>query len=75
MANLSLYVGQHLAGIGLIPAPIKLLGSDTELDNQIARQILGLDLAPLFPPKAKEGRLIVAHDDPGVRAAYKVAAV
>ena len=46
-----------------------------KLDNEVARQVLRLDLAPLFPPKAEQGGLIVAHDDPGVRAADKIAAI
>ena len=33
-----------------------------------------LDLAALFPPQPQEGGLIVAHDDPGVRAADERAA-
>jgi hypothetical protein len=42
------------------------------LDNETARQVLWLDLAALFPPKAEEGRFIVAHNDPGVRTADEI---
>ena len=38
-------------------------------------QVLGLDLAALFPPEPEQGGLVVAHDDPGVRAADEGAAV
>src|SRR6516164_7909155 len=31
--------------------------------------------SPFFPPKAEEGHLVIAHNDPGVRAANKVAAL
>ena len=47
--------------------------TDPELDDEIAGQILWLDLAALFPPEPEQGILIIAHDDPGVRAADKVA--
>ena len=51
------------------------LGHDAELDDEVAGQVLGLDLAALFPPQPQQGGLVVAHDDPGVRAADEVAAV
>jgi hypothetical protein len=54
--------------IRLIPTPIKFLCRDAELDDEVAREILWLDLSPLFLPKAQESALIAAHDDPGVRA-------
>ena len=67
--TLSLDVGDDLPGIGLVPAAVKLLGGQAELDDEVAGEVLRLDLAPLFPPKAKQGRLVIAHDDPGVGAA------
>jgi hypothetical protein len=36
MADLPLDVRNHLACIRLVPAPIKLLGDKTELDDKIA---------------------------------------
>jgi hypothetical protein len=54
------------------PAPIKLLGSETKLDDQIGRQVLRLDLAAFLRPKAEEGGFVIAHDDAGVRAANEV---
>jgi hypothetical protein len=40
----------------------------------IAGVVLGLDLAPFLSPEALEGRLVGAHDDPGVGAADEGAA-
>ena len=51
VANLTLDVDDHLAGIGFIPAPIQVFRRKTELDHEIARQVLWLDLAALFPPE------------------------
>jgi len=73
MGDLPLDIGKKLAGISLIPAPIEILGGQPELDDEVARQVFRLDLAPLFAPKTEERGLVVAHDDPGVRAANKVA--
>ena len=62
-------------GIGLVPAPVKILGDHAELDDQIAGQVLGLDLTAFFPPEPKERILVIAHDDPGVRAADESAPI
>ena len=75
MADPALDVGDDLSGIGLVPAPVQLLGRKPELDDEIARQVLGLDLAALLPPEAEEGSLVIAHDDPGIGAADKIAAI
>jgi hypothetical protein len=64
--DLALNIGKHLTGIGLVPAPVQVLGRKPKLDNEIARQVLRLDLATLFPPQSEEGSLVVAHDNPGV---------
>jgi hypothetical protein len=50
MADLPLNVRDHLASIGLKPQPIEVLSHRSELDYQIAREVLRLDLATLFPP-------------------------
>ena len=54
--------------------PVEVLGHDPELDDQIAGEVLRLGLAALLPPQPEQGRLIVAHDDPGVGAADEGAA-
>ena len=56
-------------GVGLVPAPVKLLGGEAELHNEVAGQVLRLDFAALFPPQPQQGGFVIAHDDPGVRAA------
>jgi hypothetical protein len=50
------------ARLGLVPAPVKLLGGETELYDQIAGQVLGLDIAALFPLKPQQERLISADE-------------
>jgi hypothetical protein len=37
-------------GIALVPGPIERLGGDPQLDDEIARQIFRLGLAPLLLP-------------------------
>jgi hypothetical protein len=74
MSDLTLHVRKDLAGIGLIPTPVQVLGRNTELDDEIARQVFRLDLSALFPPQAEEGGPIIAHDDPSVRAPDEIAA-
>ena len=59
----------RLARVGLIPASIEVFGHHPELDDEIAGQILGLDLTPLFAPEPNERILVITHDDPGIRAA------
>ena len=74
MKDPPLDVGNDLPGIGLVPTPVQRPRCQAELDDEVARKVLGLDLAPFFPPEADEGGLVVAHDDPGVGAADEVAA-
>jgi hypothetical protein len=77
MPYASLDIGEHLASIGLIPPTpsVQVLSRDTKLDDEIARQVVGLDLATFLLPEPKEGSLIIAHDDPGVRTTDKIAAI
>jgi hypothetical protein len=53
MGHPSLYVFKRMAGASLVPAPIKELGHDPELDNEIAREVLLLDLAAFLALKAE----------------------
>ncbi len=69
MADLPLDVGNHLAGIDFIPAPIEILGHRPKLDDEVTGQVLWLNLTPLLALEPKERLLIVTHDDTGVRAA------
>jgi hypothetical protein len=68
-------VDDDLPGIGLIPAPVQLLGCDPELDDEVAGEILRLGLAALLPPQPQQSRFVVPHDDPGVGAANEIASV
>jgi len=53
---------------GLIPAPIEVLRYDPELDDEVAGEVLGFDLAALLAPEAEEGCFVTAHDGPRLRA-------
>ena len=64
-----------MTGVALVPAPVEVLGHGAELDNQVAGEVFRLDFAALLAPQPDQGGLVVAHDDPGVRAADKGAAV
>ena len=66
MENPPLNLGDNLAGVALVPAPVELLGDAAELDDQVAGQVFGLGLAPFLPPEPEQGGLVIAHDDPGV---------
>ena len=68
-------VGDDLAGIGLVPAPIEVFGDRPELDDEVAGQVLRLDLTALFLPQPDQGGFVVTHDNPGVRAADEIAAI
>src|SRR5579863_8342423 len=72
MAHVLLHVCDDLPGIGLVPAPVQLLGHDPELDNEVAREILRLSLAALFAPEPEQGGPVITHDDFGIGAAYEV---
>ncbi len=65
-------IGNDLPGIGLVPAPIEVLGGQPQLDDEVARQVLGLHFPALFPPQPHQRGLVIPHDDPGVRAADEV---
>src|SRR5271170_4629514 len=68
-------IDDGLAGIGLVPAAVKLLGNGSKLDDEVAREVLGFGLATLLTPQPHECGFIMPHDDPGVRAADEVAAL
>jgi hypothetical protein len=57
---------KHLAGIGLVPAPVQVLGRHAKLDNKIARQVRRFDLAALLLPQPDERRLVVSQNNPGI---------
>ncbi len=54
-----LHLGYNLARVLFVPPPIEVLGHGPKLHDEVARQILGLDLAPLFPPQSYERAFIL----------------
>jgi hypothetical protein len=65
--DLFLDARDDLAGIGLIPAPVQVLGRKPKLDDQVAGQVLRLDFPSLFPPEPDQRAFVITHDDAGVR--------
>jgi hypothetical protein len=62
-------------GVALVPMPVKGFGHQPELDDEVAGEVLRLDLASFLAPQAEQGGFIVAHNDPGVGAANKAASI
>ena len=75
MSNLPLDVRDGLTRIDLVPPSVQLLRSQAELNNEVPRQVLPLDLAAFFTPKSDKGNLIMAHDNSGIRATDEIAAI
>ena len=75
MLHPALDPSEDLAGVAFVPVPVEGLGHDPELDDEVAGEVLGFDLAALLPPQADEGGFVIAHDGPGVRAADELAAI
>ncbi len=73
--HLPLHLDHLLAGVRFVPVPVEVLGHGAELDHEITGEILRLDLAALLSPQPEQGRLVLSHDDPGIRAADEGAAV
>ena len=75
MLHPALDVCKDLAGIALKPLPIEGLSDHPELDDEVAREVLRLDLTALFPPQADQGSLVLAYDDARIRTAYERAPI
>jgi hypothetical protein len=52
MPNPALDVRNWPSSVALVPEPIEWLGGDSELYDEIAREVLRLDLATLFAPQS-----------------------
>ena len=63
----------RVAGLFLEPHHIERLGEGAHLHRQHVAQVLGLDLAALFLPKAIHLLVVATHDDVGVGAADRIA--
>jgi hypothetical protein len=53
---------------------VEVLCRDAELDDEVPREVLGLDLAAFLLPEADKRGFIVAHDDSGIGATDEVSA-
>jgi hypothetical protein len=73
--KLALDIGDTLAGIHFVPAAVEVFRRQAKLDGQDIRKVLRSLFSALFPPKTQQCLLVLAHDDPGVGAADKVAAI
>jgi hypothetical protein len=71
----ALNIGDAPAGVALVPGAVELLGGGPKLHDEVAGNVLGLNLPPLLVPKADQSRLVAAHDNPGVGAADEGAAL
>ncbi len=65
--------GEDLPGIAFEPLAIEGFRDRPELDDEVAGEVLGFYLAALLAPEAEQGGLVLAHDDPGIRAANEAA--
>ncbi len=50
MPHAPLDIRDHLTGVRFVPASVEVLRHDPELDDEIAGQVLRLDLTALFAP-------------------------
>jgi hypothetical protein len=66
MADVSPDVGEDLAGVGLIPAPVQLLSGDAKLDHEVGRKVPPLDFPTFLTPEPNQSGFIIAHNDPGM---------
>jgi hypothetical protein len=75
MSELSLHVIDRIAGVAFVPAPVQLLGDAAELDDKVLAEVLRFGLTPLLTPEPDKPRLVIAHDDASVGAAYERATI
>ena len=53
MPHAALDPGQSLPGIAFVPKAVEGLGGEAKLDDEVAGEVLRLDLAPFLPPQAE----------------------
>jgi hypothetical protein len=75
MLDPTLDIGDVPAGIALVPGAVELLSGRAKLYEQVAGQVLGIRLSPLFAPESDQVRFVASHDDAGVRATDEETAV
>src|SRR5690348_13622941 len=75
MVDATLNIGDASAGVALVPGAVERFRGGPNLHDEVAGQVVRFGLPTLLAPKAEQGRLVAAHDNPGVRAADKSSAV
>jgi hypothetical protein len=73
--GMALDLTHPMARVEFVPAAIEVLGDQAELDDQDAREVGSGRLASFLLPELQQGLLILAHNNPGVRAADELATV
>jgi len=71
MPDAALDILDAVTGLALEPVPIERLGDHPELDEEVSREIFGLDFTALFTPEPDECHFIGPHDHSGIRTANK----
>ena len=51
MPNPALHIADLLAGVSLVPGAVELLGSPSELHDEVAGQVLRFGLTTFFAPQ------------------------
>ena len=69
-----LHIRDNLPRISLVPASIEFFGDCPKLDNEVAGEVLRLDLTAFLAPKVHQGSFVLPHNNSGVRAADEGAA-
>ena len=75
MVGPPLDIPDHQASVGFIPAPVQVLCYAAQLDDEVAREVLGFDFSAFLLPEAEKGRFIATHDHSRIGAADKRASV
>jgi hypothetical protein len=75
MADARLSVPNGLTCVALVPTAVELLRDGTELNDEIARKILRLELTAFFAPETDQICFIITHDDTGIRSANETPAI
>ena len=69
----ALHITDLPAGVALVPMPVEGFGHLTELDHEVAGQVLRIGLASFLAPEPDKCGFIGAHDDASVRAPNEAA--
>src|SRR6266446_3683915 len=75
MPDPALHVADPPTSVAFVPGAVELLGCPPQLHHEVAGQVLWLGLPTLLAPELDQGSLVMAHDDPGIRAADEHSAV